>query len=105
MKMVICKECKAQISTLATACLHCGATKRKAANATTVAIAFLGVTLLAHLGREAATRRDADWDMGVLEMHHRNKVDAPSGTALLLGEAAAEGRAIELAKCSERGLA
>ena len=48
MTMVICKECKAQISTLATACLHCGATKRKAANATTVAIAFLGVTLLAN---------------------------------------------------------
>ena len=48
MTMVICKECKAQISTLATACLHCGATKRKAANATTVAVAFLGVTLLAN---------------------------------------------------------
>lgn len=63
----------------------------------------LGVTLLAHLVREAASRLDADWDIEVLEMHHRNKVDAPSGTALLLGEAAAEGRAIELAKCSERG--
>src|SRR3546814_5274493 len=36
-------------------------------------------------------------------MHHRNKVDAPSGTALLLGQAAAEGRRIDLAKCSERG--
>lgn len=63
----------------------------------------LGVTLLAHLVREAASRLDADWDIEVLEMHHRHKVDAPSGTALLLGEAAAEGRAIELAKCSERG--
>src|SRR3546814_20303648 len=41
--------------------------------------------------------------MEILEMHHRNKVDAPSGTALLLGEAAAEGRGIDLARCSERG--
>lgn len=63
----------------------------------------LGVTLLAHLVREAAARLDADWDIEILEMHHGNKVDAPSGTALLLGEAAAEGRGIDLAKCSERG--
>src|SRR3546814_20346271 len=41
--------------------------------------------------------------MEILEMHHRNKVDAPSGTALLLGEAAAERRGIDLARCSERG--
>jgi len=63
----------------------------------------LGVTLLAHLVREAASRLDADWDIEVVEMHHRNKVDAPSGTALLLGQAAAEGRGIDLATCSERG--
>jgi len=63
----------------------------------------LGVTLLAHLVREAAARLDAGWDIEVLEMHHRGKVDAPSGTALLLGQAAAEGRAIDLASCSERG--
>ncbi|WP_447765938.1 4-hydroxy-tetrahydrodipicolinate reductase [Sphingopyxis panaciterrae] len=63
----------------------------------------LGVTLLAHLVREAAARLDADWDIEVIEMHHRSKVDAPSGTALLLGEAAADGRAIDLATCSERG--
>lgn len=63
----------------------------------------LGVTLLAHLVREAAARLDADWDIEVLEMHHRMKVDAPSGTALLLGQAAAEGRGIDLARCSERG--
>ncbi|MGB3845942.1 MAG: 4-hydroxy-tetrahydrodipicolinate reductase [Sphingopyxis sp.] len=63
----------------------------------------LGVTLLAHLVREAAARLDADWDIEVVEMHHRNKVDAPSGTALLLGQAAAEGRGIDLATCSERG--
>jgi 4-hydroxy-tetrahydrodipicolinate reductase len=63
----------------------------------------LGVTLLAHLVREAAARLDADWDIEVLEMHHRMKVDSPSGTALLLGQAAAEGRGITLDRCSERG--
>ena len=55
----------------------------------------LGVTLLAHLVREAANRLGPEWDVEVLEMHHRMKVDAPSGTALLLGEAAAEGRGID----------
>jgi 4-hydroxy-tetrahydrodipicolinate reductase len=63
----------------------------------------LGVTLLAHLVREAAGKLGPEWDIEVLEMHHRMKVDAPSGTALLLGEAAAEGRRIELAAHSERG--
>lgn len=63
----------------------------------------LGVTLLAHLVREAAARLDADWDIEIVEMHHRMKVDAPSGTALLLGQAAAEGRGIDLAAASERG--
>ena len=63
----------------------------------------LGVTLLAHLVREAAARLDPDWDIEILEMHHGRKVDAPSGTALLLGEAAATGRGIDLARCSERG--
>ena len=63
----------------------------------------LGVTLLAHLVREAAGRLGPDWDIEVLEMHHRMKVDAPSGTALLLGEAAAEGRGLALAEHSERG--
>ena len=57
----------------------------------------LGVTLLARLVREAAARLDADWDIEIAEMHHRHKVDAPSGTALLLGGAAAEGRGISLA--------
>jgi len=52
----------------------------------------LGVNLLAHLVREAAARLGPDWDIEVLEMHHRHKVDAPSGTALLLAAAAAEGR-------------
>jgi 4-hydroxy-tetrahydrodipicolinate reductase len=63
----------------------------------------LGVTLLAHLVREAAARLGEDWDIEIVEMHHRMKVDAPSGTALLLGEAAAAGRGIELGAHSERG--
>jgi 4-hydroxy-tetrahydrodipicolinate reductase len=63
----------------------------------------LGVTLLAHLVREAASRLGEDWDIEIAETHHRMKVDAPSGTALLLGEAAAKGRGIELGANSERG--
>jgi 4-hydroxy-tetrahydrodipicolinate reductase len=58
----------------------------------------LGVTLLATLVRDAAARLGPDWDVEIVEMHHRHKVDAPSGTALLLGEAAAEGRGITLAE-------
>lgn len=57
----------------------------------------LGVTLLAALVREAAARLGPEWDIEIVEMHHREKVDAPSGTALLLGEAAAEGRGEALA--------
>lgn len=63
----------------------------------------LGVTLLAHLVREAASRLGEDWDIEVIETHHRRKVDAPSGTALLLGEAAAAGRGIALADNAVRG--
>jgi 4-hydroxy-tetrahydrodipicolinate reductase len=63
----------------------------------------LGVTLLAHLVREAAQRLGEDWDIEIMETHHRMKVDAPSGTALLLGQAAAEGRGVDLAASSERG--
>lgn len=63
----------------------------------------LGVTMLAALVREAASRLGTDWDIEIVEMHHRMKVDAPSGTALLLGEAAAAGRHIDLATSSERG--
>ena len=63
----------------------------------------LGITLLAHLVREAASRLGEDWDIEVVETHHRMKVDAPSGTALLLGQAAAEGRAIDLARHAARG--
>lgn len=63
----------------------------------------LGVTMLAHLVREAASRLGEDWDIEIVEMHHRMKVDAPSGTALMLGEAAAAGRNVALADHSERG--
>ena len=63
----------------------------------------LGVTLLAHLVHEAATRLGEDWDIEIVETHHRMKVDAPSGTALLLGEAAAKGRDVKLAGVSDRG--
>lgn len=63
----------------------------------------LGVTMLAWLVREAAQRLGEDWDIEIVETHHRHKVDAPSGTALLLGHAAAEGRKIDLAASSERG--
>jgi 4-hydroxy-tetrahydrodipicolinate reductase len=63
----------------------------------------LGVNLLAHLVREAATRLGDEWDIEIVEMHHRHKVDAPSGTALLLGTAAAEGRQVALDAVSDRG--
>lgn len=62
----------------------------------------LGVNLLAHLVREAAARLGADWDIEIAEMHHRHKADAPSGTALLLGRAAAEVRGVALDKVSDR---
>ncbi len=63
----------------------------------------LGVTMLAALVRQAASQLGDDWDIEIVEMHHRHKVDAPSGTALLLGEAAAKGRNIDLKSSSERG--
>ena len=63
----------------------------------------LGVTMLAALVHEAAARLGTDWDIEIVEMHHRAKVDAPSGTAMLLGEAAATGRHIDLSTNSERG--
>lgn len=63
----------------------------------------LGVTLLAHLVREAASRLGEDWDIEIVETHHRMKVDAPSGTAILLGEAAAQGREVTLAEQAVRG--
>ena len=63
----------------------------------------LGVTMLASLVGQAASQLGADWDIEIVEMHHRYKVDSPSGTALLLGEAAAKGRGIDMNTNSERG--
>lgn len=62
----------------------------------------LGINLLSLLVEKAAAALDEDFDIEVLEMHHRMKVDAPSGTALMLGEAAAKGRGIDLAAKSVR---
>lgn len=56
----------------------------------------LGVNLLVRMTQKIATALDADWDVEVVEAHHRMKVDAPSGTALMLGRAAAEGRGLSL---------
>ncbi|MFT8736670.1 MAG: 4-hydroxy-tetrahydrodipicolinate reductase [Zymomonas mobilis] len=52
----------------------------------------LGVNMLAALVEQAAAKLGDDWDIEIVEMHHRHKKDAPSGTALLLGRAAAKGR-------------
>ena len=56
----------------------------------------LGVNLLVRLTQKVAQALDTDWDIEVVEAHHRKKVDAPSGTALMLGQAAAAGRGISL---------
>jgi 4-hydroxy-tetrahydrodipicolinate reductase len=63
----------------------------------------LGVNLLAALVKRVAQSLDESFDIEILETHHRAKVDAPSGTALMLGEAAAAGRSIALDKHSARG--
>jgi 4-hydroxy-tetrahydrodipicolinate reductase len=62
----------------------------------------LGVNLLAVLVQKAAATLGPDFDIEIVEMHHRAKVDAPSGTALLLGEAAARGRKVKLADAAVR---
>lgn len=56
----------------------------------------LGVNLIAQFTRKVAAALDDDWDIEIVEAHHRMKVDAPSGTALMLGAAAAAGRGVEL---------
>jgi 4-hydroxy-tetrahydrodipicolinate reductase len=60
----------------------------------------LGINLLRDLVEQAAARLGPDWDIEILEMHHRNKVDAPSGTALMLGQSAAKGRGSTLQELS-----
>ncbi|HEX6604989.1 MAG TPA: dihydrodipicolinate reductase C-terminal domain-containing protein, partial [Sphingomicrobium sp.] len=62
----------------------------------------VGVNLLRSLVEEAVRRLGPDWDIEVLEMHHRHKVDAPSGTALALGLAAASGRGVDLDAVAQR---
>jgi 4-hydroxy-tetrahydrodipicolinate reductase len=63
----------------------------------------LGVNLLAALVKRVAQTLGEDFDIEILEMHHNKKIDAPSGTALMFGRAAAEGRAINLAERAARG--
>ena len=63
----------------------------------------LGVALLARLVEQAARALGPEWDIEIAELHHRMKADAPSGTALTLGQAAARGRSIDLDTRSERG--
>lgn len=63
----------------------------------------LGVNLLVQLTKKVAAALDEDFDIEIIESHHNKKVDAPSGTALMLGEAAAEGRGITLENHADRG--
>ncbi|WP_417474640.1 4-hydroxy-tetrahydrodipicolinate reductase [Leisingera sp.] len=63
----------------------------------------LGVNLLVQLTKKVAAALDEDFDIEVIEAHHHHKVDAPSGTALMLGEAAAEGRGVKLADVRDSG--
>ena len=63
----------------------------------------LGVNLVVQLTRQVAAMLDPDFDIEIVEMHHRMKVDAPSGTALALGEAAAAGRGVQLDAVADRG--
>jgi len=58
---------------------------------------------LAGLVKQAAAALGDDWDIEILDMHHRHKVDAPSGTALLLADAAAQGRDVALDKVMQSG--
>lgn len=86
---------KEQIEALAPAARHC--TQIRAGNMS------LGVNLLTVLTRKVAEALDADWDVEIVEAHHNRKVDAPSGTALMLGEAAAAGRGISLEENRKSG--
>lgn len=77
----------------------------RAAQRTAIVLASnmsLGVNLLEQIVEEVARILDVDWDIEIVEMHHRHKVDAPSGTALVLGEAAARGRNVALRRVARR---
>ena len=79
---------------------------RKCAHHTVIVQSYnmsMGVNLMAGLVRQMAATLGEDWDIEIVEMHHRMKVDAPSGTAIMFGEAAALGRSVPLEKVSDRG--
>ena len=84
---------------------HQAAIERTAAAAAVVQAAnfSVGVNLAVALTERTAQILGEDFDIEVVEMHHRHKVDAPSGTALALGQAAAKGRGVDLAAAAERG--
>lgn len=63
----------------------------------------LGINLLMGLVEQVAARLGPDWDLEIMEMHHRHKVDAPSGTALALGRAAAAARGVGFDEAAQRG--
>ena len=63
----------------------------------------LGINLLLGLVEQVAARLGPDWDLEIMEMHHRHKVDAPSGTALALGRAAAAARGASFDEVAQRG--
>jgi len=63
----------------------------------------LGVNLLTMLTKKVAAALDEDFDIEIIEMHHHHKIDAPSGTAIMLGEAAAQGRGVKLADVTDSG--
>jgi 4-hydroxy-tetrahydrodipicolinate reductase len=63
----------------------------------------LGVNLLVRMTQKVAAALDQDWDIEIVEAHHRAKVDAPSGTALMLGQAAADGRGVKLSDAMVAG--
>ena len=86
---------EAEIEQLAPAALH--AVIIRAGNMS------LGVNLLTQLTKKVAAALDEDYDIEVIEAHHNQKVDAPTGTALMLGEAAAEGRGVSLKDVSDSG--
>ena len=81
-----------------------GAVQQAAGSAAIVQAAnfSLGVNLLMGLTKQVAGLLGDDYDIEIIEMHHRHKVDAPSGTALALGQAAATGRGVDLDQVSER---
>ena len=84
---------------------HMEALGRAAAKAAVVQAAnmSIGVNLLLGLTEQVASALGDDYDIEITEMHHRYKVDAPSGTALALGAAAAKGRGVNLEDVSDRG--